>query len=134
MTNEELAVLILKADPDARAWVYNRYCGYCARFLYPEDVARGRCKKCNTKTDNAIGRPLPFLTSGTAIEKLIIWVRDMARDGKIPHSVFEKMYDAIDDWMSSRQSNDDFHQALVDAVGGELGNTKSGFNGGDSGH
>lgn len=71
-TDETLAGLIENIDPGA-GWVYNRHCEYCGKFLYPEETTR--CKKCHTPTDNALRRPIPFLQSATAIEKLILWVR-----------------------------------------------------------
>jgi hypothetical protein len=73
VTNEQLAEALVRVDPSTRSWVYNKYCGYCGRFAYQDDIAAGTCKKCNTSLDRAILRPLPFLTSATAIEKLAEW-------------------------------------------------------------
>ena len=72
---EELAALILKSDSTASNWVYNRYCGCCAKYLYPEELEQGCCKKCKAGVDISIDRPIPFSSSGTAIEKLLLWAR-----------------------------------------------------------
>lgn len=68
-------MLILKSDPMAGSWIYNRYCGCCAKYLYPEELELGCCKKCKAGIDISIDRPIPFSSSGTAIEKLLVWAR-----------------------------------------------------------
>ena len=91
-TNEELAALIVKFDHKA-SWAYNQYCGYCARFLYADDINNKCCKKCKTSTDKAISRAIPFSTSATAIEKLINWQReDKLLNAAASRKIAEIMY------------------------------------------
>lgn len=69
--NQRLAKLLSKYDNSD--WMYNKHCPSCNKFLYPDELSTSRCKRCRSKLDNALKHPLPFCTSASAIEKLIVW-------------------------------------------------------------
>lgn len=120
ISNDELAILILKLDPRA-TWVYNKYCGYCAKFLYPEELANRRCKKCNTSTDRGpISRAIPFITSGTAFEKVLEWVKGRYVANVITHDQYLPLAGLYTDWLYSRETLDQYHQRYVDTLGAVL--------------
>ena len=75
VSNDSLAELIIKIDPGAERWAFNRHCGYCGRYMYQDE---SNCKKCHSKTRPML-RPIPFMTSATAIEKLLMWLRETNR-------------------------------------------------------
>jgi len=112
--NEALAIAICKRDPDADKWAYNKHCSYCGKFLYPEE-RDSKCKKCGVKANNAIARAIPFLTSATAIEKLIIWIKD--RDGNL----INRISSIMSDWMLSPHNPESYKLKIViecvDALG-----------------
>lgn len=105
--NEAVSEVVCRLDRDADKWVYNRYCRYCGKFIHPEDGAE--CPKCKTPTSNPVKRALPFLSSATAIEKLIIWVR---RDGASPQLV-NRISEIFDQWIKSARSPETYRLEIV---------------------
>jgi len=108
--NDRLAGIIISIDPSAD-WVYNKYCGFCGKFLYPEEV-NSRCKKCKTLVTSSdhpiVKRPIPFLSSATAIEKLIVWMRNHAHK-----SLLDKIADIIRVWIRSNRSPETYRLEIV---------------------
>jgi hypothetical protein len=93
MDNAAIAAKILSFDPKAQ-WVYNRFCRTCARHIYPNDII---CKKCKTSVADCIKHPLPFLTSATAIEKVVLWIRGGGLDGFLPREeLYQQSIQAIE--------------------------------------
>lgn len=119
MTNEDLAAMITRIDPSAKSWVYNWYCGTCARFLYPEDKS-ATCKKCNSPKHGGIPRPIPFITSATAVEKLVKWLRDVRETH--PHVLVNlaltDIQVLVSKWIEGTAR--DYKHELVDSVGKRL--------------
>jgi hypothetical protein len=104
--NEALAEAIVKSDPTAE-WVYNKYCPYCGKFLYPEETSN--CKKCKSPADKPVKRVIPFLTSAVAIEKLLLWVRDNKKDTQL----LENVVSIIGTWTQSRRSAETYKLEIV---------------------
>jgi hypothetical protein len=102
--DETMAEVIIKLDPSAR-WVYNKYCRYCGKFLYPDNI---ECKKCRRPTTDPVLRVIPFLTSATAIEKLILWVRTNHSEALIG-----KITDIYHLWLGSSRSPDTYKLEIV---------------------
>lgn len=123
MTNENLAQLIIKHDYTASSWVFNYYCSNCARFLYQDDLASGICKKCKTKTETPVGHPIPFTTSATALEKLIIWVRDFQGIRLGLDKALVMIQSEFQFWLSTTCQTCVYRQSIVDAVGSILEST-----------
>lgn len=117
MTNEELAAIILRHDKLAREWVFNFYCSQCARYLYTEDLTNKTCKKCKSSTAEAIGHAIPFITSATALEKLIAWVKDFQRGKPELARSLDIIRAEFQLWIISRSKTIEYHQAVVDGVG-----------------
>ena len=122
MSNEKLAAIILKHDKSAKDWVFNFYCQSCARYLYPEDLANGTCKRCKAKTENAIGHAIPFLTSATALEKLIVWVKSRAIRDPHLHAVLVHIQSITNNWLHPDTSLtvSEYRELVVDAVAAGL--------------
>jgi len=116
VTAEQLAEIIEEIDPSAREWVYNRYCRHCGRYLYSDS----ECNKCGSPAVDPVTRPLPFQTSATAIEKLVVWAKKMAKndvDAEIIHnikSIVYKWYD-VDDGSFSKDPKK-HHQDIIESV------------------
>ena len=104
-TNECLAQVIISADPSA-TWVYNKHCPYCGRYLYPEETVK--CKKCKTSTTNALSRPIPFLSSAAAIEKLLIWLRNPKYK-----EILNQVEKIIISWLNSDRGPDTYRLEIV---------------------
>jgi len=104
--NEALAEAIIKSDSTAE-WVYNRYCSYCGKFLYPEET--GNCKKCKAPVNEPVKRVIPFLTSAVAIEKLLLWVRNNKRDAQL----LENIVGIIKTWTQSQRSAETYKLEIV---------------------
>lgn len=104
ITNEHLAELITQIDRNTFGWVYNRHCKFCGRYLYDET----KCKKCHTPTNNPILRPIPFLSSATAIEKLILWLRNSKRT-----EILNAVLAIISDWAKSDQDTDTYKMRIL---------------------
>ena len=102
--NETLAELILSADPAAKTWIYNKHCGYCGKFIYRDET---ECKKCHTSVLKAISRPLPFLSSATALEKLIVWVRQRDRD------LTGRISTIIQAWLQSNRTPESYRLEIL---------------------
>lgn len=120
INNETLAELICQVDQNGD-WVYNEYCSYCGRYLYIEESVE--CKKCHTSVKSAIKRPLPFMTSGTAIEKLLLWVRnkyianrDDCDKQKVLGKLLQEIQGYFESWMSSDLETYDYHQAICEEI------------------
>lgn len=136
MTNEELAFSILRHDRSARKWIFNHYCSNCSRFLHIEDITGGKCRKCGTSTTTAIGQPIPFLTSATAIEKLLVWLRIQAAVSKKARTLADDTErlpfrlvllaarTEINRWIDGDSTELAYHQAMIDVVGRALDNIK----------
>ena len=103
-TNDSLAELISSLDPSAE-WAFNKHCQYCGRFLYPEETVA--CKKCGTAIKSPVTRPLPFLTSATAIEKLLLWLRGFDRP------TLKRCAEIITLWAESDRSADSYRLEIV---------------------
>ena len=120
--NEELAIIILEYargvgnDKPVRDWIFNYYCTRCARFLYIEDFTNSKCRKCGAPTKDAIGHAIPFLVSATALEKLIVWIRS----NKLLANCIPLILSEFDTWINGRSSTIQYHQAVIDIVGGFL--------------
>jgi hypothetical protein len=105
--NETLVKAILLIDPEAH-WVNNRYCEFCAQFLYVESLDDKKCKKCKTEITDPTSRALPFLTSATAIEKLILWLRKQELTDII--GLIDDIYSA---WLRSSRSQESYKLEIV---------------------
>lgn len=105
--NEAVSEAICKIDSEADKWVYNRYCRYCGKFIHPEDT--NVCAKCKTPTTDPVKRALPFLSSATAIEKLIVWVRRDASNCKLT----ERIGDIFGQWVISNRSPETYRLEIV---------------------
>ena len=112
ITNEHLADLIAKIDPISKQWVYNRHCGYCGRFMYVDEV---KCKKCRTAVCPIL-RPIPFSSSATAIEKLLIWLRNTQRV-----DLLNLVIRIITEWARSDQDAETYRLQIVIEVDRALG-------------
>lgn len=107
-TNDALAELIVKLDPGSDYWVYNRHCEQCGKFLYPESIEAKQCKKCNAPMKNPIETPQPFLTSATAFEKFVIWLKK--RDEPELLSLIDGIYSR---WLKSNKGAESYKEEVV---------------------
>jgi len=111
-SSEALAEIIIKLDPTA-LWVHNRYCRSCGTFLYLDNIA---CKKCRKPATDPVLRVIPFLTSATALEKLVSWVRSQCRASR-PVSKLESLIDKIAEiyrlWLESDRGSDTYKLEIV---------------------
>lgn len=111
--DEALSELVVDIDRNATRWAYNRHCKNCGRFLYPEEVEH--CKKCKHAAVDHIKRAIPFLNSATAIEKLVIWIRDSLCEIDKPTS--DKLLSDIEakivDWINSSRSASTYRLEIV---------------------
>jgi len=115
-TNDNIAFLITRRDPSAESWVYNKHCGHCGKFLYQDEH---KCRKCKTSSRNNIKRPIPFLSSATAIEKLICWLR---RKGH--NELLSKVIDIYLMWVKSDRSPESYKLEIVITCVKDLQETK----------
>lgn len=104
--NETLAELVIKHDPAAEKWVFNRHCSFCGKFLYPEEITK--CKKCKKSVKESLKRPIPFLTSASAVEKLIVWVRNNQFT-----ELRDQIADIINKWMNSTRTADTYRLEII---------------------
>jgi hypothetical protein len=117
MTNEELAMIVLKNDRTAR-WVFNYYCTRCGRFLQPEDYSSEKCRKCKASTTDAISHVIPFSSSATAIEKLIDWVIHGSHEKR--GEMVARIMSATSRWLNNDLTSLQCKQTIVDEVGSIL--------------
>jgi len=110
-TNEQIAELVKRKDQRAE-WVYNQYCGFCARFIYPGD---SKCKKCGTQPIVAVKRPLPFDTSATALYKLIGWYGPSATEVRRAFIMSE-----FGKWLQAALSDEDYATTVIECIGTDL--------------
>ena len=104
--NDTLAELIYNADPSAN-WLFNLHCSYCGKFLYPEEMKVSKCRKCSTDTSKALKRTIPFLSSATAIEKLLMWLRAKRKE------MVPSILSIISSWAKSSRSPDAYKLQIV---------------------
>ena len=108
-SSETLAEIIIKLDPTA-LWVYNRYCRSCGTFLYLDNTA---CKKCRKPTTDPVLRVIPFLTSATALEKLVSWIRSQCRLVSKLESLIDKIAEIYRLWLESDRGPDTYKLEIV---------------------
>jgi hypothetical protein len=124
-TNQEIADLIYKIDPDAD-WIYNNYCSFCGQFLYPEHLLKKLCKKCQNSTSTSIKRTISFVTSGTALEKVLLWIKNKHlanRDedvAAIYYVLLLRILDVTNEWLLSGMDTFDYRQRTIDIIGETL--------------
>ena len=119
-SDDQLSDIIMRYDPTADAWVYNRYCSFCARFIYPGEDNKP-CKKCKYDTSKAIKRSIPFLSSATALEKLLSWFRSRSITYSDRDGINNQIIDIISEWLRSPTiTTAAYHQAIVNLIGNRL--------------
>ena len=77
----------------------------------PHKAEMVKCKKCGTPVSDPIKHPLPFLTSGSAIDKLLAWVRSV-NDPELISEISK----IIDSWLRSGRSPESYKLEIVIAV------------------
>ncbi len=107
-TNEALADLIVKIDPEADYWVYNRHCESCGKFLYPESISAEQCAKCKADVKNPVETPQPFLTSATAFEKFVVWLK--RQDNSELLSLIDEAYSR---WLKSDKGAESYKEEIL---------------------
>lgn len=120
--NEQLAEIIIQIDPSAD-WIFNKYCGFCGKFLYSEDLSAKLCKKCKSKTVDCVKHPIPVLTSGTAFEKVVQWIRDKTfanRDESEKLEVYQSILKSIENithrWMHTTMDPLEYHEMVLESI------------------
>lgn len=113
----QLAEMICKIDPAAVKWIYNKYCGSCAKFLYADELAQHKCKKCYTNTASMISRPIPFVSSATAMEKLISWVNNKSKKDIGYNTVLLAIVKEVTGWITNGGDPVEYRERIVSIVG-----------------
>jgi len=106
--NDALAAVVMTKDPSAGSWVYNRHCQFCGKFLYPEESS-SKCSKCNTQVTTPLLRVLPFISSATAIEKLLVWTRRYPELQQLRKDIIQIM----SRWLESDLEPDRYRMEIV---------------------
>ncbi len=121
LDNEALSKLIARISP-REDWAYNKHCHNCGVFLYEEDKKNNRCRKCKAFNDFGVGescpnapvfRALPFLTSASAIEKLLVWVRSKKDDSKTFEELHLTLTRIVVSWLKSDRDVDSYKSQIV---------------------
>jgi len=104
--DEKLALLIEKFD--GSSFQYNHHCGTCGAFAYSDCFS---CKKCKSK--DFIKKAIPFSTSGSAIEKLICWMKEKSKINTACKSALKSISRANVEWINSDSSPDVYRQRVI---------------------
>ena len=110
-----LAELISKIDPTS-TWQYNEYCPKCGTFIHD---GKNQCRKCNCNflSNTPIKNAIPFATSATAIEKLILWLRDNknteSENQDFYTNLYSKVCHIIKGWLDSERTPESYRVHIV---------------------
>ena len=118
MTNDELVNnvidLVIKIDPKSKNLFINKYCGYCGRYLYCDELIS--CKKCKTSVESAIDYAIPLIKSPTAFEKLVVWFKDLSIDSTSFRDTLRLIKDSYIDFIDGNYDANKYKYRVVNYI------------------